>query len=226
MRNTVDFDPQYALGWAILGETYVAGFFYGFDCHIQDPLEEAVKCGKKALGIDPLCEHTYQTLGLAYLFQHKWKECRQIIHQWENLHSNSTGIAGGLGFCLICLGEYDKGYNLLCESIQVNPYYPWWFNAGLSFYHFQKQEFEDSIYWAEKIQGQSPIWELILKIASLAEMRDFISARGLYDQLIQIVPDLPNRLNSILSSFLQSEQLVEQLAKAIEKVQSNETKNN
>jgi TolB-like protein len=218
MQNTVQLDPQYALGWAILGETYVAGFFYGYDCSVPDPLEEGVKCGQKALSIDPRCQHSYQTLALAYLFQHRRKDCLQIIDQWIKLKSNAAGIAGGLGFCLICAGEYERGYTLLSESIQINPYYQWWFNAGLSIYHFQKNEYEDAVYWAEKMQRQSVPWELILKAASYTEMKNFNAAQICTQELTQIIPDLSNLLKPILGSFLQSEELINRLLIALRKV--------
>ncbi|EMS34514.1 hypothetical protein C943_03733 [Mariniradius saccharolyticus AK6] len=215
MQNTVQLDPQYALGWAILGETYVAGFFYGYECDVLDPLEEGVKCGQRSLSIDPRCQHAYQTLGLAYLFQHRQKDCMTIIDQWIRLKSKATGIAGGLGFCLICAGEYERGYGLLSESIQVNPYYPWWFNAGLSIYHFQKNEFEDAIYWAEKMQRQSVIWDLILKAASYAEIKNLGTAKILTQELIQLIPDFWALSKHILGSFLQSDEMIDRLSVAL-----------
>jgi TolB-like protein len=224
MQNTVQLDPQYALGWAILGETYVAGFFYEYNCSVLDPLEEAVKCGQKALTIDSRCQHSFQTLGLAYLFLHRKKDCLAIIDQWIKLKSKATGIAGGIGFCLICAGEYERGYILLSESIQVNPYYPWWFNAGLSIYHFQKNEYGDAAYWAEKMQRQSIVWELILKAASHAEMKDFGAARLYAQELVQIIPDVSNSLKHILGSFLHSEELINRLLAALKKVDLKSTK--
>ncbi|GMQ30754.1 hypothetical protein [Algoriphagus confluentis] len=222
MKSTVNFDPNYALGWAILGETYVAGYFYGFDAMLDDPLREAIRCGQKAIKLDPMTQHSYQTLGLAYLFQRKKKECLQIIAEWEKLPHRANGIAGGLGFCLIAAGDFEKGYRLLCESIQINPYYQWWFNAGLSFYHFAKGEYDDAQYWAEKIQGQSLLWELILKAASYSQLGQTSSAQSTYLQLKNILPDSVT-LDQILGSFLLSESLVEELGKALKKANSVNT---
>ncbi|GAB2498919.1 tetratricopeptide repeat protein [Algoriphagus taiwanensis] len=216
MKNTVSLDPNYALGWAILGETYVAGYFYGFDCGEVDPLAEGVKCGQKALILDRLTQHGYQTLGLAYLFQRKKKECLQIIGEWEKLSYKANGVSGGLGFCLIAAGEFERGYHLLCESIQINPYYPWWFNAGLSFYHFFKKDYAEALYWAEKIQGQSLLWELILKTACLSRLEQSSACQAAYSQLRQFVPD-NSLLEELLGSFLLSEELVEELRKALRK---------
>lgn len=219
MKQAVQLDSNYALGWAILSETYVAGFFYGYDCQTASPLEEAVNCGKEALRIDLGCQHAYQSLALAYLFLHKNNECVSIIEQWVKLKSNSASIAGGLGFCLICLGQYDRGYTMLNDSIQLNPYYQWWFNAGISIYHFEKNEYEEAIYWAEKMQGRSVIWELILKAASYANLDHLDQAKTCIQELQQCLPDYQNEIKPILGTFLHSDSLIARLREDLQKAE-------
>jgi TolB-like protein/Tfp pilus assembly protein PilF len=218
MKEAVHLDPQYAMGWAILGETYVASFFYNYPCDIVDPLGEAVKCGNLALKIDSRCQHAYQALGLAYLFLHKQKDCIKVIDQWIKLKSNSASIQGGLGFCLICAGDYERGYTMLNESIQLNPYHQWWFNAGLSIYHYYKNEFEEAIYWADKLQFHSSQWQLILKTASLVEMGRNSEASQSLEKLEEFFPDQPVNLKPYVSAFIQSDELANRLYSAIEKV--------
>lgn len=140
-----------------------------------------------------------------------------MVDQWIKLKSNSASIEGGLGFCLICAGEYERGYTMLIDSIQLNPYYQWWFNAGLSIYHFQKNEFEEAIYWAEKIHLHSNQWELILKIASQVEMECMEEARTSLTNLKEIFTDFDFHINQYLKTFIQSDTLVDRLHAAIEK---------
>jgi tetratricopeptide (TPR) repeat protein len=123
-----------------------------------------------------------------------------------------------LGFCLICAGDYERGYKLLSESIQVNPYYQWWFNAGLSIYHFHNSEFEEAIYWANKIQKQSVIWELILKITSYSELNNYSDASFCLEELRKEIPSISENIKPILGSFLQSEILVDRFWNAFKKV--------
>ncbi len=219
MQEVVALDPQYALGWAILGETYVAGYFYGYSFDAKSPLEEAVKCGKMALKIEPRCQHAYQTLSLAYLFLHQPTQCVETINQWQKHKFNSASIAGGLGFCLICCGDMERGYAMLNNSIQLNPYYQWWFNAGLSFYFFYKKEFGEAIYWADKIQRQSIPWELILKGAAYAEMGKLNDAHIYFSELKEVIPDYQYRIKPLLSAFLHIDELVNGLYAGLEKAQ-------
>lgn len=215
MKNAVQLDPQYALGWAVLSETYVAGVFNGFDCHIDNPLEEAVRCGKEALKNDLKCQHAYQSLALAYVFMHRREECFKIIEQWISLNSNAAAISGGLGMCLVCLGEYERGYKMISNSIHLNPYYPWWFNGGLSFYHFSRNEFEDSIYWAEKLHMFSPRWELIMKVGSYAEMGNAREAQSCFIQLRELDAGLTENPGPYISALIHDEKVVERLVRCV-----------
>lgn len=215
IQKAILLDPQYALGWAILGEVYVAGFFYQYDMPVAKPLDEAVKCCREALRIDQRCDHAYQALALAYLFQHKAADSLKTIEQWVRLKSNAASIAGGLGFCLICIGQYSRGYKMLIESIELNPYHPWWFNAGLSFYHIKNGEYYDAFYWAERMQHQSEPWELILKATSFVGMGNLNDAAGCVDALCGIFPAFITIHKSYLSAFLQEPELVDHLEQSL-----------
>lgn len=219
IKEAVDLDPQYALGWAVLSETYVAGAFNGFDCHVESPLEEAIKCGRQSLTINRHCQHAYQALALAYLFLRRREDCMRIIEQWISSKSNAAAISGGLGFCMICLGEYDRGYNMMTDSIQLNPYYPWWFNAGFSFYHFNRNEYEDAIYWADKLQLFSPRWEQIIKIASYVGMEKMSEAYDCLSKLHEMFPEFSQVKEQYVNAFLQNNISGEFVA-AINKVDS------
>lgn len=215
MKDAIQLDPHYALGWAVLSETYVSGVFNGFDAHIANPLEEAVRCGREALKLDLHCHHAYQSLALAYLFQRKKNDCLKIIDQWLSLKSNAAGIAGGLGFCLICCGEYDRGYTMLIDSIQLNPYYPWWFNGGLSFHHVEKEEWDDVIYWAEKMHLFSDPWRLILTTTAFAELNNKKAASERAVQLHKSFPHITSNLHAYVGAFLQDQALIARLTKSI-----------
>jgi Tfp pilus assembly protein PilF len=205
MREAVKLDPNYALGWAVLAETCVAGHFYGFPCGPGNALDEAVSSGKIALKLDKQCHHAYQSLALAYVFRHEKENCLAIARDWLSLNANVAGISGGIGFCLICCGEYEQGYRMIMDSIQLNPYYPWWFNAGISIYHLKNGEYDDAVYWADKLQDYTRIWELLLKMTAHAEAGHAAEAEKARQLLAGLLPE--EQLYKQVHAFIHDEQL-------------------
>lgn len=203
MKESVRLDNTYAMGWAILGETYVAGHFFQFLPPEEKPLDEAIKCGKTALKLDKNCHHAYQTLALAHVFRHEKEACLAVVKSWQSLNVNVAGVSGGLGFCLICCGEYDQGYQMLSDSIYLNPYYPWWFNAGLSMYHLKRKEFDEAIYWAEKLQAFSPLWQSLLTITALMESGRYNEAQDMSQSIPSTLP--PEALALTVRVFMHDE---------------------
>jgi TolB-like protein/Tfp pilus assembly protein PilF len=218
MQKAVKADPSYALGWAVLGELYVGGYFNGYKSRfVENQLELAVSHGKKAIKIDPVCQHAFQTMALAHLFLHNKTESLKAIEEWVKIKPGAAGIMGAMGFCLICCAQYERGFKMLDESIQLNPYYQWWYNGGISFYYFHKEAFVDAIYWAEKMNMPHIPWELLMKTAALAEMNNLSEAKQHYTELNKRFPYLQNILEGYLGAFLQDELLVAKLYKALMK---------
>jgi TolB-like protein/Tfp pilus assembly protein PilF len=216
MRNSIQIAPEYALGWAVLGEIYIGGHFMGYRAeNVVDMVEEALVCGKKAKKLDPLCQHAYQTMGLAYLFQQNRPEALKTINDWSRLKHKAAGIMGGMGFCLICCGEYEEGIKMLEESVHLNPYYQWWFNGGMSFYYFKKAEYADAIYWAEKMNQPQVAWEMIIKTASHVEMNNLEEAKKYASNLARNYPFANSHLELYINAFLQDKSLTRQLHQAV-----------
>ena len=222
LQQTIKTDPEYALGWAVLAEIYIAGVFLGVKTNgVKNPLEEATDYARSALKIDPFCQHAYQALALANLFRHNKAETLKAINEWSKLKFGDSGIQGAMGFCSICCGKYEEGFKMLDDSISLNPYYQWWYNAGISFYYYNKEEYEEAIYWAEKMNMPHIPWELILKIASFTEMNQPEKAKQFAIQAKEKFPALHENLDEYVGAFLQDEKLVERLCSGLRKLGFN-----
>lgn len=216
MRKAVETDPDYALGWAVLGEILVGGFFLGFRCpQEEDQLRAAVQYGKRATRLDPGCQHGYQTVALASLFLGKPQDSLSAIRDWEKQLPPEAGIMGAMGFMLICCGEYGRGFRMLDDSIQLNPYYQWWFNAGLSFYYFHLEQFDNALYWAEKMNVPHVPWSLMLETAAHTRLQHKEDSARLRKQLYGKFPFLLKDLETYAGAFLQDKALVEAIVKTL-----------
>jgi TolB-like protein/Tfp pilus assembly protein PilF len=216
MRQAVETDPDYALGWAVLGEIMVGGFFMGYQSkYAASQLPAAVEYGRTAITLQPDCQHGYLTMALAHIFLRQHADCEKIVAAWEKVKPPEANIMGAVGFVLICCGHYQRGFDMLDESIQLNPYYQWWFNAGLSFYYLHQQEYDNALYWAEKMNMPEVPWYPILKLAACVALNQDQKAKALREKILQDFPFLKEHANEYLSAFLKDQILINRLQQAL-----------
>jgi tetratricopeptide (TPR) repeat protein len=216
LEAAVQADPEYALAWAMLGEVYLDGKAYEFK-KIENQAEEGLKCALHAVSIDPNCQHAYLILAWAYLFHHKREECLKAAAQCMALNPNAVDEVGGVGFIFICAGEFERGYELLKDSILHNPYCPWWFYAGFVFYFLHKKDYQEAFHSAEKIDAPILFWDPLLKAAALGQLNLIEDAGRMLHQLAQLMPDAHSQVKNILESFLLSQDLNNEILEGLRK---------
>ena len=216
LEAAVAADPDYALAWAMLGEVYLDGKAYEFK-KIENQAEEGLKCALHAVSIDPNCQHAYLVLAWAYLFHHKREESLKAAEQCIALNPNAADMVGAIGFVFICAGEFEKGYELLNDSILHNPYCPWWFYAGFVFYFLHKKDYQEAFNCAEKIDVPELFWDPLLKTAALGQLNHIEDAGRMLNQFTQLMPDAHVQVKNTLESFLLSQDLNNEILEGLRK---------
>jgi len=220
LEASVKADPDYALAWAMLGELYLDDKVLAFK-KIKNPLEEGLKCALRAVNIDPKCQHAYQALAWIYLFYHKREECLKSVDQCIAINPNAADVWGAMGFVLICAGEFDRGFILLQDAIQYNPYGPWWFNAGFVFHSLYKKDYQSANHWIEKIDMPQLLWDPMLKASVQGHLNRLEEAGKNLKLLNQLLPDPANQVKIIIESFLLSNDLNKEILAGLKKAGLN-----
>jgi TolB-like protein len=221
LEAAVQADPDYALAWAMLGEVYLDGKAYEFK-KIENQAEEGLKCALHAVSLDPNCQHAYLVLAWAYLFHNKRTESLKAAEQCIALNPNAVDEVGAAGFVFICAGEFERGFELLNDSILHNPYCPWWFYAGFVFYFLHKKEYQKAFDNAEKIDVPVLFWDPLLKAAALGHLNRAEDAGKMLNQFTQLMPDAHSQVKNILESFLLSQDLNNEILEGLRKAGLNE----
>ena len=220
LEAAVKADPDYALAWAMLGELYMDDKVHELK-KIANPREEGLKCALRAIALDPNCQHGYQSLAWIYLFHHNKKDCLKAVEQCIAINPNAADMMGAMGFVLICAGEFERGFNLLHDSIQHNPYGPWWFNAGFILYSLYKKEYLNAYHWAEKIDMPGLFWDPLLKVVTLGHLDRIEEAGKNLKLLTKMLPDPDNQVKDIIESFLLSPDLNNEILEGLKKAGLN-----
>jgi len=134
-------------------------------------LKDGLKYAQQAVTHDNNCQQAHQSLAWAYLLSGKKEESYESIERCISLNRKATTITGNMGFGLICLGYYEKGFELISKSMQLSPRLPWCSKLGLSMYYYHKRQSTDSLNWANKISSPHVPFISLLRLALRRKMR-------------------------------------------------------
>jgi TolB-like protein len=207
LREAVDLYPDNAIIMAMLSELYLDGTLLGVET-VSDPLASGYQYCMKALKVDPLCQQGWQTLTWVYLFKKDKESCLKSALRCIELNPNYSVMACGVGFVLICIGYFEKGFTLMDDGIKLNLYYPWWINTGFSFYYIHLEDYHTAYYWAEKMNSEEAFWQPLLQTVCLSYLDE--PAETYLSKLLDILPE-PLIIREMVSSLILSEKLVSQI---------------
>jgi len=217
LEDAVKINPDHALSWAMLGEIYLKAIPLLIK-PIENPVEEGYRCAMQALKVDPLCQHAWHTLTLAYLIKKDKEACLYAGRQCIELNPNCSVMVAGVALRLIAAGYFDEGFPIMDKAIKKNLYYPWWMNMGFIFYHLHKKEYATAFSWAEKMDAADTFWDPCLKAATLAYMGEYEQGSKYLSKLLKLKPESPSEIKYMLSSYIMPEELIAQIITGLETV--------
>lgn len=194
-------NPQNAMLMAFKGELFLNLIAMDVQGDI-DFLKSGTELVQNAIKFDPNCQHAYQVYAWSNLLNHNKKELYHSINSCLKINPNNPMYTGQMGFGYICAGDYDKGLDLMSESIELNPYYTWNLNIGFSFYFIHTGEYEEALHWAELINRRSLIWDPLLRTAILGLLERKEEAIETHKELALLSPNFSERAIAIVNAFL------------------------
>jgi TolB-like protein len=217
LAEATKLHSNHAVTWAMLGEFYLDGVVFAID-NDENTIEEGYRCVMKSLKTDPHCQHAWHTLTWVNLFKKDPEACLHSAEQCIKINPNASGIISGVGCMLVFAGYFDKGFHIMENAIQKNPYYPWWINIGFCSYYLAKKEYKNAFYWAEKMDSEETFWDPLLKCATLSLIKEDIKAKKYLLKLLKTEPDTPKKIHRMLSSLILTEDLVMKIVNAVERI--------
>ena len=132
-----------------------------------DHLKYGTDLVKSAINYDATCQHAYQVYAWANLLNHDSIELYRTIDKCLAINPNNPMYMGQMGFGYICAGDYEKGLELMSESISLNPFYTWNLNFGFSYYFIHAEDYEEALLWAEKVNRNLFLWDPMMRASIL-----------------------------------------------------------
>ena len=180
-----------------------------------DYLAEGQKLTFRALDLDQNNQHAWMMLAWLNLLEHDKREFIRSAEKCLSINPNNVMYTGSIGFGYECAGEYEKGLEIMSESIKLNPYYFWNMNLGFCFYYLAHEEFEEAFIWAEKINRDGLLWDPLLRASCLGHLGRISEASRAIEELLKISPNFPERARKIVGVFLLDQDLQETIREGL-----------
>ena len=162
---------------------------------------------KKAVSVDPTNQHAWQVYTWAKLLEKDKSESMRAAERCLSVNPSNAMYMGAVGFGYVCAGEYEKGLELMLESIELNPHYPWVTNLGLSFYYFHKNNFKEALYWAELINRPGLLWDPLIRASAYGFLNKAEEASQAVKDLFILSPGFQERAVYIVDRFIFDKEL-------------------
>ena len=161
LEQAIKLEPDNALAHAVLANMYLDVYAI----HIEEDvalLEKALNLAQTAVELDENCQHAQKALAKIFLFVGKKDQSLEKIELCISLNPKAAGIMSAMGLCLICLGEFAKGFNTLFKSMNMSPIIPASTKLGFALFYFNTKKFSESLTWMQRLSSlQSPFLTLL-----------------------------------------------------------------
>ena len=123
-RQAIEKDPDYALAYAGLAETYIAlGAYYRAGDPPKDNLPQAKAAAEKAAELDPSLAHAHFSLAqVLELYDWNWSEADKEYRLSLKLDPNDANAHLQYGRYLLALGRSDEAVMHVNYALELNPF--------------------------------------------------------------------------------------------------------
>jgi TolB-like protein len=211
-------DPNNALAYAYLSQVCSSEKVL-VNVGFERGLDDGLAYGQLSLKRDPLCQEAYKALAINQLMRNHHKDAAQFLEQGMRINAKSNDYKAFMGATLIYCGFYERGKELLDEAFARDPYLPWWQLLAFGYYAFNREHYQDTIFWVERVEVSGEKLGL-LKAAAYAYLENYSMASDVLsldnkELLTEQLLDL-NRLNSLFTPHTLALQVREGLKKLIQ----------
>lgn len=162
---------------------------------------------KKAVDLDRCNQHAYQVLSWLNILGHNKREFLLSAEKCLEINPYNVMYRSSIGFGYECIGEYERGFDLMSESLELSMNYHWNMNLGFCLYYFHAQEFDEALLWGERINRPQLLWDPLLRASSLGWINRKEEASLAAKELHALSPNFRERAPYIIDAFLLDKEL-------------------
>jgi len=149
-EKAIEFDPDYAWAWTMLGYVYFIDTRYGWHGPREESYKKSLECAQKALEIDKSIPDVHALMGVLHVWRKEHDEAIASAEKAIALGSNSAENHAELGMLYRFDGRFEDSIRMTEKAIRLHPYYPDWYLYNLEYSYYYLGQHEKAIDLAKK----------------------------------------------------------------------------
>jgi len=188
LERAVQEVPAYADGWAMLSMIYGEEYKFGFNAG-PDPLERALKAGRRAAEAAPSNHFAYLALAQTLFFRKELQTFRSAAGQALTLNPMDGYTIAYMGMLMSFAGDWERGRALVDRAMQFNPKHPGWYWFPAFWDTYRKSDYRGALKFALKINMPDFFWTHVVTAAAYGQLGERDAAGKALRELLFLKPD-------------------------------------
>jgi TolB-like protein len=221
LEQTVQRDPEYSDGWAMLGWLHVDAARLGYtgESNRQQEYEKALQATSRAVMLQPDNPLALKALAAAYHYVGRYSESERVARQATDLNPNDPDSLAQLGWRLAVRGNFKEGIPMLKRAIDRTWNPPSWYFHLIAIDLYLKGDYEQMLTFAERSRlGDSGFSQLLLAVGN-GELGNREAAQRALEKMSQYQP-LARDPAGFLRRHGATDQIVDALTGGLQKARS------
>ena len=213
-------EPEHAGISTILAVLYLDAYTLGVE-DIPNAREIAMQYANKVIEMEPNRQGTAMMQALLYQAEADTTGVISSAERVVELNPNNAYMVGLAGQLLCLAGKFERGRELMSQSMRLNAYQPAWFNLAYYLYYFKRGEYEVALKQLDQFSHTELFWSPLLRAAALQRQGLVQEAKIAYQEVLRLCPDFEQTAGQRISSYVVASELSDMLIYALKEIQNS-----
>lgn len=210
LEEALKNDPNNTLCLAALGDILASSYLVGYE-DSTSIIDRAEELGRKAVALDPFCQHARFTMALVYFVRFQRSQFLDEVSQALKINPNNANLSGALGMHLWMIGEREHGKKLMDKAMLLNPHHPSWYHIVSFCHNYRNGDFSLALSDAQKLNSPEFYIAPLFRAAVYGQLNLKKEGKSAIDELLHLSPNFINQGKEMTTRLLYLDEHVDML---------------